>query len=311
MSRPRLGLLAAGGVAGIVVAQLWGLGLDVARAADDGSATGPAVAQLTGDGDLLGTALPTGGTALPVGATAPPTGGAALPAGTTALPTGATAPPIGGIDGIDGLVRDRIRDGGFPLPSQASALPDAFAIAAGLLPPAPARPGSPRDPVVDAAPEPATPAAGTTAPWPPRPGPAAPQSGTAGRADDGGAGPSARPGSVPASRPSQQATELAGADGSAAGVAVADGGSAPGIEQTSPSRAAIRGTRRAVNWLPAQQDAPATAQPNGDQPAIPQGSEPYLADRVERAVLIPIAAGLLLTGAAMYKHRGLPRGHGQ
>ncbi len=27
------------------------------------------------------------------------------------------------------------------------------------------------------------------------------------------------------------------------------------------------------------------------------------------AVLVPITAGLLLTGAAMYKHRGLPRGH--
>ncbi|MFD7580362.1 hypothetical protein ACFV61_18375, partial [Kitasatospora sp. NPDC059817] len=27
------------------------------------------------------------------------------------------------------------------------------------------------------------------------------------------------------------------------------------------------------------------------------------------AVLAPIAAGLLLTGAAMCKHRGLPRGH--
>jgi hypothetical protein len=26
-------------------------------------------------------------------------------------------------------------------------------------------------------------------------------------------------------------------------------------------------------------------------------------------VLAPIAAGLLLTGAAMCKHRGLPRGH--
>ncbi|MFD0572236.1 hypothetical protein ACFQ0T_27325 [Kitasatospora gansuensis] len=27
------------------------------------------------------------------------------------------------------------------------------------------------------------------------------------------------------------------------------------------------------------------------------------------AVLVPIAAGLLLTGAAMYKHRGIPSGH--
>ncbi|MFE2108299.1 hypothetical protein ACFXAF_20880, partial [Kitasatospora sp. NPDC059463] len=27
------------------------------------------------------------------------------------------------------------------------------------------------------------------------------------------------------------------------------------------------------------------------------------------AVLAPITVGLLLTGAAMYKHRGLPKGH--
>ncbi|WP_344337318.1 hypothetical protein, partial [Kitasatospora putterlickiae] len=27
------------------------------------------------------------------------------------------------------------------------------------------------------------------------------------------------------------------------------------------------------------------------------------------SVLAPITAGLLLTGAAMYKHRGLPKGH--
>jgi hypothetical protein len=290
VSRPRLGLLAAGGVAGIVVAQVWGLGLNIARATDAGSATGPAAAQLTGDGDLLGIALPAGGTALPVGA--------------TALPAGATALLIGG---IDGLVRDRIRDGGLPLPGQASGLPDAFAIAAGLLPPVPARPGSPRDPVAAAGPEPAAPAAGTTVPRSPRPGPAAPQSGTAGQTNDAGAGP----GSVPASRPSQEPTERAGADGAVAGVTVADGGSAPGIEQSSPSRAANRGTRRAVNWLPGQKDAPAAAQANSDQPTTPQDSEPYLADRVERAVLIPIAAGLLLTGAAMYKHRGLPRGHGQ
>jgi hypothetical protein len=65
-----------------------------------------------------------------------------------------------------------------------------------------------------------------------------------------------------------------------------------------------------VNWLPEQGGAPAAAAPVNDRSTTAQDSEPHLADRVERAVLIPIAAGLLLTGAAMYKHRGLPRGHG-
>lgn len=289
MSRPRLGLLAAGGVAGIVVAQVWGLGLDVAQAADAGSATGPAAAQLTGDGDLLGIALPAGGTALPVGA--------------TALPAGATALLIGG---IDGLVRDRIRDGGLPLPGQASGLPDAFAIAAGLLPPVPARPGSPRDPVAAAGPEPAAPAAGTTVPRSPRPGrprrsPARP---------DKQMTPAPGPGPYPRAGRARSPPSGPGPTGQWQGSPWLTAGRHP-----ASSRAPLPGREprnSARGELATRAEGRPGGRPGEQRPADhPQDSEPYLADRVERAVLIPIAAGLLLTGAAMYKHRGLPRGHGQ
>ncbi|MET8540108.1 hypothetical protein ABZW03_05575 [Kitasatospora sp. NPDC004799] len=60
--------------------------------------------------------------------------------------------------------------------------------------------------------------------------------------------------------------------------------------------------------------AGSTASPvpdNGRVPVVDTATAATSGDRsaAATAVLAPIAAGLLLTGAAMYKHRGLPRGH--
>ncbi|MCC9308629.1 hypothetical protein LN042_16315 [Kitasatospora sp. RB6PN24] len=350
MSRRRLGLLAAGGVAGIVLAQVWGLGLDLARAAGSAPAAGSTALPPAADGRVTGNLL-----------------GAALEAG-----------------GTDGLAPDRIDDGGLPLPDRASDVsgapdvpdvsgapdvPDVSGapgvvgvpvIAPALLPSASAPPGSPRDPAGGAAQEPAAPAPGPATQLSPRP---AAQPDTAGPPNGARPGPTA--GSDPGA-PGRDTTERTGPGSSAAGAPTADDGrtmpvgsagdvepgtlshtsnaepSAPShalnagpstppqtsnTEPSTPSRGSDRGTRRAVNWLPEQRitrgpapaqstsdqptnDQPINDQPADDQPAASQDSEPRLAARVGRAVLIPIAAGLLLTGAAMYKHRGLPRGHG-
>jgi hypothetical protein len=220
-----LALLAAGGVA---VAQLWGLGLGAARAAGDGTA-------------LMNPA--------PVAA---PT---AIQAGLDLLPH---------TTGIDGLLRDRLRTGGLPLPGQAAGLPDAFAIAAGLQP-RPTQPGSPPDPAAAPA-QPAPPVGATKI------------TGTTGTTNH------------PTAAPPKAAAPA----------------------RTTPHYSSTA-ARRAAPEPPALPDAPAAAgaRPEPDRPlaATTEDTDLQPASAVGRAVLIPIAAGLLLTGAAMYKHRGLPRGH--
>ncbi|MBO1419996.1 hypothetical protein J0670_36040, partial [Streptomyces sp. FH025] len=77
-----------------------------------------------------------------------------------------------------------------------------------------------------------------------------------------------------------------------------------------------RGAPETAGAAGAVETAAAPAAPTGDDtpealvladtatvPAVNGGSA------TATAVLAPIAAGLLLTGAAMCKHRGLPRGH--
>ncbi|MFD7729809.1 hypothetical protein ACFV6F_05420, partial [Kitasatospora phosalacinea] len=81
---------------------------------------------------------------------------------------------------------------------------------------------------------------------------------------------------------------------------------APPAGTAVPSPAPVR--------VPAPAPPPGTARP---RPAAPRPDPDRLAltaaparppNEDAFAVLIPIAAGLLLTAAAMYKHRGLPGG---
>ncbi|GAA0696050.1 hypothetical protein GCM10010193_58430 [Kitasatospora atroaurantiaca] len=155
------------------------------------------------------------------------------------------------------VLQDRIRAGGLPLPGQATTVPDAFAIAAVLLP---AVPPQPRGDGAARASRAATPGA---------------ESRTATEAG------------LPAQRTSDAVA------GTAHLAAIRTG---PGpVGAAGPQSAAVR-------------------LQNPEQPAPEDGialatAYPVDTDGDLTAVLVPIAAGLLLTGAAMYKHRGIPRGH--
>ncbi|MDH6110570.1 hypothetical protein P3T36_006176 [Kitasatospora sp. MAP12-15] len=217
----------------------------------------------------------------------------------------------GGSDGtVDQLLHSQIRGGGLPLPGQATAVPDAFAIAAVLLPAVPPQ-GQGRPP-----------SAGSDGGRPEL------STGSGGLAGRTGAN------TIPAARTGDLAGDgWSGADqqpGQPAGVAVrpvsaADAVSAAVVAARTAELAAFRDSAR--TGLPrvragglgadvaGSTDGDGAGTPaalDGTQPAAPRhttASGPLAATGSEYAVLIPIAAGLLLTGAAMYKHRGLPRGH--
>ncbi|MFJ1707933.1 hypothetical protein [Kitasatospora sp. NPDC088346] len=173
---------------------------------------------------------------------------------------------------VDRVLRERIRTDGLPLPGQAAAVPDAFAIAAVLLPTVPAQP----------------------------------------HAD----------GPVRASRSGQTATARADTDPGrdaepeAAGAPDSPALPAPAVDEaaliTGPGVRTASGPARTVVALPRQAAAPDDLDrgPTADELAL-AAAVPLRADGTDggTAVLVPIAAGLLLTGAAAYKHRGLPRGH--
>ncbi|WBP88760.1 hypothetical protein [Kitasatospora cathayae] len=261
---PRPRTLAAGGA--LLLAQLWGVGVPGAYAAtaEPSSAQhGPVVHRALHGGPVLD-----GPSAVrPVGPAHPGTAG-----------PGRSPGPVGGltdggpVDGAAGAVGDvlqeRIRAGGLPLPGQGSAVPDAFALASGLLGTVPAQ-GRPAEARASHEGESAT------LPAVPRPrsGPADP-------------GRPTRP-EAAGTPPVRDATaheepgpaEPAGTSGAGEGVAAR---AVPAGDGT-PAELALADTATAT----AEEDASATA----------------------AAVLAPIAAGLLLTGAAMCKHRGLPRGH--
>ncbi|WP_406198686.1 hypothetical protein OH807_15045 [Kitasatospora sp. NBC_01560] len=184
---------------------------------------------------------------------------------------GATAPVAGGLDAATAppgdVLQDRIRAGGLPLPGQRAAVPDAFAIASGLLGPAPAQ---------------ATTASAR----------ASRDADTEGTPVAGRSGTAARPASSTAAQRGPAAPPPArdSADGRP--------------ENPAPTGAGSRGTRATGPGTAAPQEALAPA--GATLATAPAG---HGLAGTGTAVLAPIAAGLLLTGAAMCKHRGLPRGH--
>ncbi|MEV7937357.1 MULTISPECIES: hypothetical protein [unclassified Kitasatospora] len=186
--------------------------------------------------------------------------------------------PDAGIDGATGTVgsvfQDRIRAGGLPLPGQRAAVPDAFAIASGLLDTVPAQ-GRPAETRASREGGPAE-------------LPATARSGAAGGRS---AAPAAttRPSGAADAPPVQEAT-------------APDGRSAAG-PATSRDRTGATTAPPVGPGAPAQPPETLVLADTATVTAVGDGSA------TATAVLAPIAAGLLLTGAAMCKHRGLPRGH--
>ncbi|MEE1785847.1 hypothetical protein PUR71_23510 [Streptomyces sp. SP17BM10] len=196
----------------------------------------------------------------------------------TSAPTspGLVDGPAGTTGTVNGGLQERIRAGGLPLPGQRAAVPDAFALASGLLgtvPPQGRPTGTPGAREGGAARATAAPGehGGTRSAHPA--GPAS----TARKAEPAPAEPTpAAPSGTTAEPPTPGATPGSGHTG----------------QTSSASAIAVPGTPSAVALA---DTATVTAGKDGSGTAT--------------AVLTPIAAGLLLTGAAMWKHRGLPRGH--
>lgn len=309
LPRPRPRTLAAGGA---VLAHVWGLGLGMsaAYAADepivDTVRSVDAVVPLDRAITLRPEEAP---------AARPGTGSSAGSAGSTG--------GSGGSDGVvDQLLRNQIRAGGLPLPGQATAVPDAFSIAAVLLPAVPAQGRGQGEESGQGGQggQPRASAAGSDGGSAELVGEAG---GLVGRTGAGG---------VPAARSGGSTVAGAPAVGQVDGTAVrtagtADAVSAAAIAARTAGLAASRDSgRTAVGALSSggsgglgtaadggADGGGAQAAPGGGgaQAAARRGvsADPLAATGSENAVLIPIAAGLLLTGAAMYKHRGLPRGH--
>ncbi|MFI9332226.1 hypothetical protein ACIGZJ_32430 [Kitasatospora sp. NPDC052868] len=284
-------------VGGALLAQLWGLGAAGAYAAATDPLPEPvsrAVGRTLGSGrpldgesaERVGAAGGHGSSApaSPAGqppSTAPGQAGApGLLGQLTDSATGASpaAVPVPGLEDatapVDDLLQDRIRAGGLPLPGQRAAVPDAFAIASGLLGTTAdqargTEPRASRDDDPSGAPE----APGRTGPGPARPAPS----------PGGQRGPAAPP-------PVQEAADRTGR--------TADGRPAPGGSRGP-------GPGAAPNRPAAPEDLTLT----GAAAVAATATAAHGTSGTGTAVLAPIAAGLLLTGAAMCKHRGLPRGH--
>ncbi|MFF2081118.1 hypothetical protein ACFVXG_40905 [Kitasatospora sp. NPDC058162] len=248
---PRPRTVAAGGA---LLAQLWGVGAPGAYAATAEPSPGqprPAVRRTVHGG----TVLDGPSAARPVAPGQPGAGdpgrspglvGESTDGGPADSPADGATGPVGGA--VGGVLQERIRAGGLPLPGQGTAVPDAFALASGLLGSVPAQ-GRPSGTRASREGEPAA------LPAVPRP-----RSGT-GTGDRSIPSPPEAAGTLPV-------REAAAHEGPGTG---------------TPEALALADTASVT----AAEDGTATA----------------------TAVLAPIAAGLLLTGAAMFKHRGLPRGH--
>ncbi|MED7952700.1 hypothetical protein [Streptomyces sp. BE303] len=181
---------------------------------------------------------------------------------------------------VSSALQDRIRAGGLPLPGQRAALPDAFAIASGLLGtvPAQSRPAGARASREGAPDGPSAPVGRNGA------GPRATRPGGEQR---GPAAPPPAPGE-PGDRPHHTAADRPGTGAAGSGRSAAEP-DRPTIAEGSPAAGPAGSTAGSTTTaaVTVAHGAPGTA----------------------TAVLAPIAAGLALTGAAMYKHRGLPKGH--
>lgn len=225
---------------------------------------------------------------------------------------GSGAGSTGGADGtVDQLLRSQIRAGGLPLPGQATAVPDAFAIAAVLLPAVPPRGQGPQGQErgrssadsYGGGPELST-GAGALAG---RTGAAAAPDARAGDPGGGWSGAGQESG-----QPAGSAVRPASATDAVSAVAVAartaelaasrDSGRT-GLPTVLPGSLGAAGDGSGADTTSAEDGTRMGATRHT------AASGPLAATESESAVLIPIAAGLLLTGMAMYKHRGLPRGH--
>ncbi|MEV7185497.1 hypothetical protein [Kitasatospora sp. NPDC093102] len=278
LPRPR-----AVAAAGALLAQLWGFGAPGAYAAVAPlpEPAQPAVRRALHGAPALdrpvldGPALDGQSAERPVGsglsAGSPPDrspGPAGEPAGGGPADEAAAVDGVAAVGGAVGdTLQERIRAGGLPLPGQRAAVPDAFALASGLLGTVPARtrPDGLRASREDGPDD--LPSVGQRHARAARP--------TAPRQREAADGPLVQEVAATAADEAAPATEPDRTPGSTA-PAVRGGG-------RNPETVAIAGTSAAAT----SGDGPATA----------------------TAVLAPIAAGLLLTGAAMCKHRGLPRGH--
>ncbi|MFF7993650.1 hypothetical protein ACFZDG_28150 [Kitasatospora xanthocidica] len=267
LRRPRA--LAAGWA---LLAQLWGLGAAGAYAASAEPLPDPAQPAvrraLHGAPALDGPSLDGPSTERPVGPGQSAGETAGRSPGLVGEPTGdGTAERATGV--VGDTLQDRIRAGGLPLPGQQAALPDAFAIASGLLDTVPAQAG--------------------------------PAENRASREGEPGEPPAdrPRPGTDRATVPRQRGAAEAAAEPQAASTTVTTTGAAAGRAGTAaiadPAAPDDTGTPGTPETLAIADTATVTAVDDGSATAT--------------AVLAPIAAGLLLTGAAMCKHRGLPRGH--
>ncbi|MFE6865511.1 hypothetical protein ACFVFS_03050 [Kitasatospora sp. NPDC057692] len=267
--------VAAGGA---LLAQLWGFGAPVACAAGAEPLPEPV-------GRTVGRAL-TGAAASgdPAERTGPAPSDGLLDGLAGAVPgvaTGVLGPELDAVTGSIGrALQERIRAGGLPLPGQRAAVPDAFAIASGLLGTVPAQ---------------VRPAEASASRREVSDGPSGADARTAGAARPhrpGGAphGPAAPP---PASAPPDRLPPPAAGRPAPAGGASGrtDGRDlaavAAGVPAAGASARLLTGTATRTAAVTVAHDTAGTA----------------------TAVLAPITAGLLLTGAAMYKHRGLPKGH--
>ncbi|MFJ2867216.1 hypothetical protein [Kitasatospora sp. NPDC087314] len=283
--------VAAGGA---LLVQLWGFGAPGAYAASVDplpAQAQPAVRRALHSGAVHGRpvhngqAVPDGRTARDGQSAKRPGGPGGAAAEEAADSPGLAGDPTGtvsdtGVDGATGTVgdvlQDRIRSGGLPLPGQRAAVPDAFALASGLLDTVPAQ-GRPTGTRASRDGEPAelrTPA---------RPGT--------------GTGRSAAP--ATSARPSGAVASGA----SAVQEATAPDGQGAVGPATSSDQVGATTAVPAPPGTPAEPPEALTLADTATVTALDDGSA------TATAVLAPIAAGLLLTGAAMCKHRGLPRGH--
>ncbi|MFD4656653.1 hypothetical protein ACFWP2_13610 [Kitasatospora sp. NPDC058444] len=289
---PRPRIVAA---AGALLAQLWGVGAPGAYAATTDPPPDPArpavrralhgVPALDRPG-LDGPALDGQSAERPVGsgpsAGRPPKDGppdrSPGPAGDEPGgngPGGGITEGAGATGAVGDTLQERIRAGGLPLPGQRAAVPDAFALASGLLDVVPAQARS------DSSRSDSSRSDGSRAFR--EGGPVGPPSADRRRTD------AALP-AVPRQR-------------GAAEEPLVQEAAATTADDTGPTADPDRPTDSTTPTAPGHGRTPATVAIADTATTSHDGSA------TATAVLAPIAAGLLLTGAAMCKHRGLPRGH--